>query len=142
MALDTNNVKPEIKKANIKSISMHLQGALRFQRRLHRRHIQPHRFSIFGPYSSAYVAVIYLFAKLIALLNVFFQLWLMNNFLQTSRYRLYGYQAVIDLLQGNNWERSGLFPRITLCDLQIRTMGNVQNFTIQCVLLINLVGLF
>lgn len=112
MALDSNNVKPDIKKANVKSISTHLQGALRFHRRLHKRHIQPHRFGcIFNPYSSAYVSIIYLATKLICLLNVFLQLWLMNKFLQTNRYPLYGWGAVVDLLNGQNWERSGLFPR-------------------------------
>jgi hypothetical protein len=142
MALDNNNVKPDIKKANVKSISTHLQGALRFHRRLKKRHIEPHRvFCLFNlPYSSAYVAFVYLSTKLFMLVNVFLQLFLMNRFLQTSNYPLYGWGAVMDLLNGQNWERSGLFPRITLCDFQIRVMGNIQNHTVQCVLLINLLN--
>lgn len=127
MALDNNNVKPEIKKANVKSISIHLQGALRFHRRLRKRHIQPHRLNcLFNPYSSCFVAIIYLTTKFALLLNVVGQLYLMNNFLATDKYQFYGWGAVVDLINGNNWERSGLFPRVTLCDLQVRTMGNVS----------------
>ncbi|KAI6176047.1 Innexin [Aphelenchoides bicaudatus] len=72
MALDNNNVKPEVKKAN---------------------------------------------------------LYLMNKFLSTDKYPLYGWGAVIDLLDGHTWDRTSLFPRITLCDLQIRVMGNIQEHT-------------
>lgn len=80
MALNNENVKPEIKRANIKSISCHLQGALRFHRRLKRRNIEPHRLSwLFNPYSSAYVSLVFLGVKCSALINVLFQLYLMNR---------------------------------------------------------------
>lgn len=80
LALDSGNVKPEIKRANIKSISCHLQGALRFHRRLKKRNIEPSRFSwLFNPYSSAYLAIIFLVSKFSSLMNVIFQLYIMNR---------------------------------------------------------------
>ncbi|CAD5227493.1 unnamed protein product [Bursaphelenchus xylophilus] len=142
MALDDNNVKPEIKANNIKALSTHLQGALHFHRRLLKRHIQPHRvFCLFNlPYSTCYVTLMFLLTRFLDLANVFIQLYAMNMFLETNRYQFYGIDAVMDVLNGRNWDKSGLFPRSTLCDFKVRVMGNIQEHTVQCVLLINLLN--
>jgi len=44
------------------------------------------------------------------------------------------------LLEGRKWKESGLFPRVTFCDVDIRQPGNIRNlkFTLQCVLMINM----
>jgi len=43
-----------------------------------------------------------------------------------------------NLWNGKEWEESGYFPRVTMCDFKIRTLGNLQNWSIQCVLMINM----
>jgi hypothetical protein len=37
-----------------------------------------------------------------------------------------------------DWPMSDRFPRVTLCDFQIRQQTNVHRYTVQCVLPINL----
>ncbi|PAV58892.1 hypothetical protein WR25_08881 [Diploscapter pachys] len=140
LSSDTNNIKPEIKRANIKSLSTHLLGALRFHRRLHKKQIRPHRLMrLFNlPYSAFFVTSMYICTKFFYLSNVCLQLLLMNRFLETNDYSWYGFGAMVDLVQGKTWQQSGVFPRVSLCDIDIRVMGNVQQHTIQCVLVINI----
>uniref|UniRef100_A0A183C5V3 Innexin n=1 Tax=Globodera pallida TaxID=36090 RepID=A0A183C5V3_GLOPA len=130
MSSDPNNIKPEIRKANLRSLTVHLQGALRFHKRLHRRQIRPHSIlrMLNLPYSTSFVTSMYLMTKFAYLVNVLAQLVLMNSFLETDKYQLYGFGALVDLLNGTNWEQSGIFPRV-------RVMGNLQEYTIQCVYL-------
>lgn len=140
LSSDPNNIKPDIKRANIKSLTVHLQGALRFHRRLQKKQIRPHRFLwIFNlPYSAFFVTSMYLCTKFFYLANVCLQLAFMNQFLETDKYKWYGFGALVDLLNGTTWEQSGMFPRVSLCDFDVRVMGNMQEHTIQCVLVINI----
>lgn len=76
----------------------------------------------------------------------------MNWFLQTdNKHNFYGWAVLTDLFQGKGnfldfkqklkfkaWSESGNFPRVTYCDMDIRSLGNVQKHTVQCVLVINI----
>uniref|UniRef100_A0A8R1TY75 Innexin n=2 Tax=Onchocerca TaxID=6281 RepID=A0A8R1TY75_ONCVO len=140
LSSDPNNIKPEIKKANIKSLTLHLHGTLRFHRRLRKKQIHPHRYlRLFNiPYTASFVTYTYVLTKLLYLVNACVQLLIMNRFLETDRYNWYGLGAALDLLNGTTWEQSGMFPRVSLCDFDVRVMGNIQEHTIQCVLVINI----
>ena len=98
LSSDPNNIKPDIKRANIHSLTVHLQviycllittgllvtwlqGALRFHRRLERRQIRPHHllWPLNLPYSAYFVSWMYLLTKCAYLVNVVLQLMLMNR---------------------------------------------------------------
>ena len=42
------------------------------------------------------------------------------------------------IVAGTDWTTSARFPRVTLCDFLVRRLANVQRYTVQCVLPINL----
>ena len=84
-----------------------------------------------------YLTSLYMVVKLLYIANIVGQFFLLNEFLGTD-YKLYGVQMLRDLANGVEWTESGHFPRITMCDFSIRTLGNRHNYTVQCVLMINL----
>jgi len=80
----------------------------------------------------------FLFYKLWNLLHSVGQFIVMNRLL-APHYSMWGFDIIRDLANGQHWQESGVFPRVTLCDFQIRHFGNqVNRHTIQCVLKINM----
>ena len=98
------------------------------------------------------------------LMNVGGQFFLLNAFVGRN-YGLWGYQVLRALVMGENWQvidrfflilmscficfkvlfvkhffafqDSPVFPRLTLCDVPIRRLGDVPRYTLQCHLRIN-----
>uniref|UniRef100_A0A914X929 Innexin n=1 Tax=Plectus sambesii TaxID=2011161 RepID=A0A914X929_9BILA len=140
LAMDPNNINPEVKKNNIAALTVHLQNALRFQRRIDRKGVKPHKImrALNLPYSAYFVTTMYLVTKLFYLLNVIFQLHAMNKFLETDKYNWYGFGVIRDILNGTQWEKSGVFPRVSICDFEVRQVANIQKYSVQCVLVINI----
>lgn len=144
VASDENNAVPEVKRANINALCIHLQGVLRFQKRLKLKNIVPHKVLRFLnlKYSMYYVTTVYFFAKMAFLANSFFQISLLNKYVLPVKSRNnFGFDVwkLLIMSSGNQtWRENGLFPRSTLCDFEVREMGNTQTYTVQCVLLLNI----
>ena len=84
-----------------------------------------------------YLVSLYLLVKLLHLVNVVGQLFVLNAFLGQS-FHLYGIDVLSSLASGDDWTNSPRFPRVTMCNFKVRRLGNVQRYTVQCVLPINL----
>jgi len=84
-----------------------------------------------------YLVVLYLLVKILYIGNVIGQLFALNKFLGTE-FHMYGIDVMKALAQGEDWTASPRFPRVTMCDFKVRRLGNVQRYTVQCVLPINL----
>lgn len=84
-----------------------------------------------------YLLSLYLFTKVLYLVNAVGQLFVLNALLD-SGYRVYGIDALKALTGGHDWAATGLFPRVTMCDVKVRRLGNVHRYTVQCVLPVNL----
>jgi hypothetical protein len=90
-------------------------------------------------FTGSYLTFCYASVKVMYLLNIVAQLFLLDVFLGMDRtYHLYGLRVMANLFSGSDWVLSSRFPRVTLCDFQIRQQTNVHRYTVQCVLPINL----
>ena len=84
-----------------------------------------------------YLAMFYTAVKIWYLANVVGQFIFLNTFLGMD-YTAYGFEVLKSLTENKPWKESQRFPYVTFCDLEIRQLSNVQRYTIQCVLPINL----
>ena len=136
---------PEVRDKTIRYIVKNLDRALRSQREYRtgcfarcRQQLAKDCFMICGKRYGNYLITLYLFVKLLYITNGVGQLFLLNEFLGNG-YHLYGFEVVNEMVQGKNWTTSKRFPRVTLCDFQIRSLGNkIHDYTVQCALPINL----
>jgi hypothetical protein len=88
--------------------------------------------------SGYYISALYMFVKLLYVINVCGQFFMLNAFMGPE-FNIFGFQVIRDLIQGRNFWESQRFPRVTMCDFVIRTLGeNNHRNTIQCTLPINL----
>lgn len=90
-----------------------------------------------GRFSGNYLAFTYLFIKALYTINAIGQLFLLDMLLG-HEYHLYGVHVLMHFTMGTKLGEAHHFPRITLCDYQIRQLTNVQTYTVQCTLPINL----
>ncbi|CAF3488914.1 unnamed protein product [Rotaria sordida] len=139
-------LNPDIRDRTLRYIAKHIDRALEIQRemgtgffsqfkRLARRHCP---VFIIGRAQGNYLTFVYLFVKLLYITNVVGQLFLLNLFMG-SNYHGYGIEVLRNLLSGRECCRSARFPRVTMCDFEIRTMADhIHKHTIQCVLPVNL----
>lgn len=84
-----------------------------------------------------YLTGFYMFTKILYMANVIGQFFLLNAFLAMD-YNLYGAEVIQHLTTHGTMKESPRFPRVTLCDFQIRQLQNLLRYTVQCVLPINL----
>ncbi|KAI6207649.1 Innexin [Aphelenchoides besseyi] len=148
-ANDKSNIKPEKRDDNIAGMGEHLSSVFKHRYSFGTAHpIHQHRYLriLNLRFYESYLTFLYLGIKGLYLLNVVFQMFMMNYFLKTKNYTVYGFGVLIDLVYGRPWTESGNFPRVSFCDLDIRqviiltklVLGNIQRHTIQCVLVINI----
>uniref|UniRef100_A0A0K0D2M7 Innexin n=1 Tax=Angiostrongylus cantonensis TaxID=6313 RepID=A0A0K0D2M7_ANGCA len=141
MATEKENIEPDYRIRTIESLSRHIESALRYQHTAtSRTQYTLHRvFKCFNiRYYESYVTAMYLATKIMYVGNILTNLVLVNKFLETDDYSIYGLGVLRDLLFGRTWMESGNFPRVTLCDFEVRVLGNNQRHSVQCVLVINI----
>nr|CDJ90691.1 Innexin domain containing protein [Haemonchus contortus] len=140
LACQEQNVDPLVRNKTIEILARHIDDALMYQREHGARKKNVYVFAVIrvGKFYGAYVSTVYVFIKSLHLCNVVLQFLLLNSFLETAEYPLFGAHVLYDLLLGREWRDSGKFPRVTLCDFEIRVLGNVHRHTVQCVLVVNM----
>lgn len=84
-----------------------------------------------------FLIIVYLMTKLLYVANVIAQMYMMNHFLGTD-YHVYGIEILQDIADTGTYKESRRFPRVTLCDFEVRALGKNTPHTVQCTLPINL----
>ncbi|TNN21420.1 Innexin unc-9 [Schistosoma japonicum] len=135
---------PETRKSNITYVARHIEDALTSQREYRSgcsvrfKHCLARSCCLwFGKRYGNYLICLYLITKSLYIFNVVGQFFLMNKILGTN-YTFYGLDLLRDISEGYVWQESGNFPRITLCDFEVRKVANKHRHTVQCVLPINM----
>ncbi|PAV88493.1 hypothetical protein WR25_23119 isoform C [Diploscapter pachys] len=82
---------------------------------------------------------LYLFTKTLYVANLVGQIILLNHFLGED-FLQWGYRTSLDIIHGNEWQETPVFPRVIMCDFKIRVIGSVQNWSVQCVIMLNLIN--
>lgn len=140
------HINPDIRDKTIKFICRHFDRALAYQREYRRSSIRRclQRASRYcclpmGKLYGNYLISLNILVKILYIVNSVGQIWLLHEFLSndTHKYIFYGYEALKSIWKKEQMNTL-LFPRVTLCDFKIRQMQNVQPFTVQCALPINL----
>lgn len=131
MALDTDNLQTESREKNVKILAAHMEDCLDLQRELKGRN-RVFGFLFYGKHYGSYVNSLYIVVKFLYLVNVIGQFFLLNSFLGFPDHRFWGYEVLRDLALGHEWHESGHFPRVTMCDFEVRVLGNLHRHTIQC----------
>lgn len=84
-----------------------------------------------------YLVLLYIGVKFLYIANVFLQLFVLNAVLKTN-YNIFGLEQIRSLEENRGFMNNTVFPKVTMCDFKIRVLGNVQRYTVQCVLPMNL----
>jgi hypothetical protein len=121
MAGDTENIHGEARTKAVNTITQHLEDSIALQQRFQQNRQTSYWQSIimqFGKAKGTYVTFLYVFTKILYILNVIVQFLVMNEFLGQKNH-MWGLQILVDLANGRVWEESGNFPRVTLCDFEV-----------------------
>lgn len=94
-------------------------------------------FFCFGKRTGTYLTGLYMFVKILYVGNIIGQFFFLSAFLDCN-YWSFGVNATQEFFNKGKWQDHVTFPRIGLCDYKIRQMANVQTFSVQCVLSVNL----
>jgi hypothetical protein len=93
-----------------------------------------------GKHLGNYLRSLQLLVKFLYLINSLIQLILIHIILGQPGW-FYGFDIWYNIFIKNSvLTDSPYFPRVTLCDLRIREIGNLHHYTVQCVLPINMLN--
>uniref|UniRef100_A0A0K0FM44 Innexin n=1 Tax=Strongyloides venezuelensis TaxID=75913 RepID=A0A0K0FM44_STRVS len=82
---------------------------------------------------------LYLFSKFLYVINAIGQLFLLNHFLGGD-YLNWGFETLYDVAYGYEIRENSIFPRVIMCDFQVRVLGNLQRHSVQCVIMMNMIN--
>uniref|UniRef100_A0AC35UBY9 Innexin n=1 Tax=Rhabditophanes sp. KR3021 TaxID=114890 RepID=A0AC35UBY9_9BILA len=130
------NTEDAEREKHIAAMCTHLDDAYRLQMNYRKTASPWERVYKFGFFDGSFVRNMYIITKLLFVINVIGQFYMMNFFLGQNS-STWGIKLLSDLTNGKDWDDSGNFPRVTMCDFDVRILGNIQRYTIQVLNMFN-----
>ncbi|PAA81447.1 hypothetical protein BOX15_Mlig014591g2 [Macrostomum lignano] len=146
LALQARNIEadssgPDERQKKIAFLSDSLLKFIRYRSRYRHKDCCK-RFASFlsgKPAFSMYFAFTYIFVKSCYVANCIGQLYLMRSFLGLN-ITSFGLQILSDIANNRTWQSSNVFPRVTYCQFETRSVGEPRQYTLQCVLPVNMLN--
>lgn len=82
---------------------------------------------------------LYIGSKLLNSLNIIIQLMVINTYIGDGNF-FWGLNLLGQLVRGDDWTKTGQFPRVVYCDYEMIEMANVAQKNVQCTLTINILN--
>lgn len=100
-ACQEQNIDPTVRDNTVDILSRHIDDVLLYQREFGSKRKNVFLFSLLriGKVYGSYVTTVYMFVKMLHLANAILQFYLLNVFLETADYPLFGGHVLYDLFQ-------------------------------------------
>uniref|UniRef100_A0A7E4V9P4 Innexin n=1 Tax=Panagrellus redivivus TaxID=6233 RepID=A0A7E4V9P4_PANRE len=95
--------------------------------------------------SNKFLTLGYLFGKVLNIIVIFVLLQMLNVYVANQRDLDFGFNVITKLLNLQTWEHTGFFPRVSICNFDVRIKGDTEESTLwehhiaQCVLVYHMV---
>lgn len=90
-------------------------------------------------FGGCFFTTFYILAKWLFVLVAVAQVLLVGAVVGDGSF-LWGYHMIWEYTLGHTWRTTGIFPRVTFCDFTIAHLAQANTYSVQCVLMINILN--
>ena len=119
MACDSRLLDNESRARALQTIATNVEESLHIKHSVGTAKFRIWNLLVCTQNSGSAVTCLYISIKILYTLNVIGQILLLNTFLGNHS-NWYGVEVMNDLMHNREWDESGNFPRVTLCDFEVK----------------------